>query len=59
MVRAQRKSLGGKIKLSLIKLEMFPWVNKKERKGSTNFAARGRGVTSEAADFLAVCPLMR
>lgn len=54
MVRAQRKSLGGKIKLSLIKLEMFPWVNKKERKGSTNFAARGRGVTSEAADFLAV-----
>ena len=54
VVRTQRKSLGGKIKLSLIKLGMFPWVNKKERKGCTNFAAVGRGVRSEAADFLAV-----
>ena len=54
VVRTQRKSLGGKIKLSLFKLEMFPWVHKKEGEGCTNFAAVGRGVRSEAADFLAV-----
>lgn len=42
--RTQGKPLGGKINLSLIKLEFFPCVCKKEKEGCTNFAVGSKGV---------------
>lgn len=53
VVRAQGKSLGGEISLSGIKLKNFPWVYKKEKKGSTNCAVEGKGVRC-LLGFLAV-----
>lgn len=44
VVRTQGKPLGGKINLSLIKLEISPWAYKKEREGCINFAVEGKGV---------------
>lgn len=43
VVRTQRKHLGGKVNLSLIKLEMFPWVYKKEKERGTNFTVGSKG----------------
>lgn len=53
VVRAQGKSLRGKINLSLIKLKNFSWIYKKEKEGCTNYAVEGKGVRC-LLGFLAV-----
>lgn len=54
VVRTQRKPLGGKINLSLIKLEVLPWVYKKVKEGYTDLAVGGEGTTRRPLDFLPV-----
>lgn len=44
VARPQGKPLGGKINLSLIKWEVFPWVYKKEKEGCTNFIVGSKRV---------------